>query len=148
LNVTARDEHPPASGFREVDHSGDVGLELWGATLAELLANAARALGTLMTWSKIEPVSARRIEVRGSDPQDLLVEWLSALILACATHAELYASADVVVSEDVEASGVVFGEALDPARHALRFDVKAATYHGIMMEKTAAGYHARIVFDL
>jgi SHS2 domain-containing protein len=131
-----------------LDHSGDVGLEVWGATLGELLANATRGLATLMTWSSIEPVLTRRIDVQAENPQDLLVDWLSAVILASATHAELYAAADVVVSEDVAASGVVFGQALDPSRHALRFDVKAATYHAMVMEETASGYHARIVFDL
>jgi SHS2 domain-containing protein len=148
VKVAARDETPPPAGFREMEHSGDVGLELWGATFADLLSNATRGLASLMTWSAIERASARRIEVQSSDVQSLLVDWLSAVILASATHAELYAAADVAVSEDVVASGVVFGEPLDPARHALRFDVKAATYHGIIVEETVCGYHARVVFDL
>ncbi|HKW13983.1 MAG TPA: archease [Candidatus Krumholzibacteria bacterium] len=137
-----------ARGFREVDHSGDIGLELWGPTVADLLVNATSGLCALMTWSKVAPSCSRRIEVQAASPQDLLVDWLSAVILASSTHAELYAAADVVVSEDVVASGVVLGEPLDPARHALRFDVKAATYHDLLLEATATGYRARIIFDL
>lgn len=101
-----------------------------------------------MTFSPVEPTLARIIEVQADDDQDLLVDWLSAVILASATHAELYVSADVTVSDDGVASGVVRGEPLDPARHALRFDVKAATYHELLMEESATGYHARIIFDL
>lgn len=139
---------PPAAGFSELDHSGDVGLELWGATLPDLLENATRGLCTLMTWSAVDSVSSRRIEVQAANPQDLLVDWLSAVILSAATHAELYAVADVVVSDEGVASGVITGEPLDPSRHALRFDVKAATYHGILLEQVAGGYHARVIFDL
>jgi SHS2 domain-containing protein len=137
-----------AGGFREIDHSGDVGLEVWGATVSELLQHATRGLCALMTFSTVLRVSERRIEVQSESREDLLVDWLSAVILAAATHGELYAAADVVVTEDVVATGVVFGEPLDPARHALRFDVKAATYHELLLEESANGYHARIIFDL
>jgi SHS2 domain-containing protein len=91
------DHYAPESGFREIDHSGDVGLDVWGATLSDLLANATRGLCTLMTWSEVQPVLSRRIEVQADEPQDLLVDWLSAVILSSATHAELYSGADVVV---------------------------------------------------
>jgi SHS2 domain-containing protein len=146
--MSADDTLPPASGFRELDHSGDIGLELWGTSLAELLASATRGLCALMTWSAVEPDSSRQIEIEATDPEDLLVDWLSALILCSATHAELYARADVTVSVDGVVNGVLHAQPLDPARHALRFDVKAATYHSILLEQTASGYHARVVFDL
>ena len=146
--ATGEADLPPAGGFREVDHSGDVGLEVWGATLSELLANATRGLCGLMTWSVVRRASARRVEVQAADAQELLVDWLSALILSASIHAELYAGADVTVDEDGVAGGLLHGEALDPSRHELRFDVKAATYHDILLEQTAAGYHARVVFDL
>jgi SHS2 domain-containing protein len=141
-------EAPPPGGVREAEHSGDVALELWGATHAELLARATEGLCRLMTWSAVEPVSSRRLEVRAADFTDLLVDWLSAVILSAATHAELYAGATVHVSDDGLATGVLHAAPLDPAQHRLRFDVKAATYHGLTVEQTAAGYHARVVFDL
>ena len=142
------DAHVPANGFREIDHSGDVGLDVWGATLADLLANATRGLCALMTRNTIDRSCSRRIEVEASTPEDLLVDWLSALILAAAVHGELYGSADVTVSDDGIARGEIFGEPLDPARHSLRFEVKAATYHDILLEEKASGFHARIIFDL
>ncbi len=146
--MSTSDRDAPAGGFREIDHSGDVGLEAWGTTLPALLQHATRGLCALMTFSAVEPTVTRRIEVQAESLEDLLVDWLSAVILSAATHGELYASAEVVVSEDVVARGVVFGEPLDSTRHALRFDVKAATYHELLMEESADGYHARIIFDL
>jgi len=138
----------PPGGVREADHSGDVALEIWGESREAVLVNATRGLCGLMSWSPVDTVCTRRIEVRAANFADLLVEWLSAIVLAAATHAELYESALVDRVEDGFAAGIVFGEPVDPVRHELRFDVKAATYHDLVMEHTDAGYHARVVFDL
>ena len=140
-------EIDPGDGVREIDHSGDVGLDIRGASRAELLENATRGLCGLMTWSLIEPVVSRPIEVRAGNLPDLVVDWLSAVILSSATHAELYARATLEIAEDGVAKGVLHGAPLD-AEHQLRFDVKAVTYHDILVEHTASGYHARIIFDL
>ncbi len=139
---------PPPRGVREVDHSGDVGLEVWGASREELLANATRGLCGLMTWSRVDPVSSRAVEVRAESFGDVVVEWLSAVILAAATNAELYAGATVEAASDQFAKGMLHAAPLDPARHELRFDVKAATYHGLLVERTPRGFHAHVVFDL
>lgn len=138
----------PPGGVRELDHSGDVGLEVWGATRAELLENATRGLCGLMTWSPVEPVLSRPVEVHAATLADLVVDWLSAVILSAATHAELYARATVETAEEGTAKGTLHGAPLDPARHELRFDVKAATYHDIRVEHTPSGYRARVIFDL
>jgi len=37
-------------GFREFEHSGDVGIEAWGATRAELIEHATRGLFALLVW--------------------------------------------------------------------------------------------------
>jgi SHS2 domain-containing protein len=141
-------EIDPGEGVREIDHSGDVGLDIRGVSRAELLENATRGLCALMTWSRIDPVVSRRIEVRAGNFTDLVVDWLSAVILSSATHAELYAEAALEIAEDGVAKGVLLGAPLDAEHHQLRFDVKAATYHDILVEHTASGYHARIIFDL
>jgi SHS2 domain-containing protein len=133
---------------REIDHSGDVGLEIRAATRAALFEHATHGLCGLMTWSRVDAVVSRPIEARAPDLARLLVEWLSAVIVSSATHAELYASATVTDAEDGWVRGVLHGEALDLSRHELRFDVKAATYYDLRVEPAPPGYHARVIFDL
>lgn len=146
--MSAAPHDPPPGGVRELDHSGDVGLEVWGASREELLANATRGLCGLMTWSRVESVAMRRLEVHASNLTDLVVDWLSEIIRCVATHAELYPGATIDTAGDDFASGVLHAAPLDASRHELRFDVKAATYHHVLVEETADGYHARIIFDL
>ncbi|HEX6791298.1 MAG TPA: archease [Candidatus Krumholzibacteria bacterium] len=142
----ARDDHPP--GVREIDHSGDIGLDVRAPTRRALLENATRGLCGLMTWSRVDAVSTRPIEVRAGTFPDLVVDWLSAVILSAATHAELYAGATLETAEEGVAAGVLHAAPLDPRSHQLRFDVKAATYHDLVVEETPDGFHARVIFDL
>jgi len=138
----------PAPGFREVDHSGDVAIEAWGASRAQMFENATRGLLGLMVRGPVEPVVERRVEVGAAEEAGLLVEWLSAVILLAATHGEVYGDVRVDEAGDQTARGVVRGETVDPARHDLRFDVKAATYHDLAVEENDGRHHCRVVFDL
>ena len=147
--MTARDAGAvPPAGHAEFDHSGDIGIEAWGATRADLIANATRGLLGLMTWSRVDAAVERPIDVRSTGPADLLVDWLSAVILSAASHGEVYGEVIVTGADETSASGIVRGAPYDVARHELRFDVKAATYHDLVVEAAPGGFHARIVFDL
>jgi SHS2 domain-containing protein len=136
------------TGFVEIDHSGDVGVEAWGATRGEAIENVTRGLFGLWCRGHVEPVVERTIEVRSDAAGDLLVDWLSEVIACAATRGEVYGDVVVTATDEQSARGVLRGESVDAERHALRFDVKAATYHGLVFESDARGYHARVIFDL
>jgi protein archease len=136
------------TGHVEIDHSGDVGVEAWGATRAETVENLTRGLFGLWCRGRVAPVVERAIEVHSESTADLLVDWLSEVIACAGTRGEVYGDVAVTTADERSARGVVRGERVDPARHALRFDVKAATYHGLVFESTTRGYHARVIFDL
>ncbi len=138
----------PVRGYEEIDYSGDVAIEARGATRAEMIENATRGLMGLMAWSRVEPVVERPVEAACADAGGLLVDWLSAVILLAATHGEIYSDVSVRAAGHDALRGTVRGA---PARdHAgqLRFDVKAATYHGLQVEETGEGWRCRVVFDL
>lgn len=135
-------------GFTEIDHSGDIGIEAWGEDLAEMLANATRGLLGLMCRGGVEPVVEQRIDVSAVSAEDLLVEWLGEVITISAIRGELYATVEVERVGKWFAGGVLRGEKADPGKHDFRFDVKAATYHGVAVEKRGDGYRGRVIFDL
>lgn len=135
-------------GFVEIDHSSDIGIEAWGKDLAESLQNATLGLLSLLSWNPVERVVERRIRVSSVSAEDLFVDWLGEVISMVGTHGELYGEVKVERAGEWFAEGVLRGEKIDPERHALRFDVKAATYHRLAVEKRSDGYHARVIFDL
>lgn len=142
--MTERD----GTGFVEIDHSGDVGVEAWGATRGETIANVTRGLFALWCRGRVGPTVERTVDVRSDSAADLLVDWLSDVIACAATRGEVYGEVEVIAADERSARGVIRGEIIDARRHALRFDVKAATYHRLVFEPTARGYHARVIFDL
>jgi SHS2 domain-containing protein len=134
--------------FEEIDHSGDVGIEARGATFPEMLTNAT--LGLLALACRNEPGSGidRAIRVESSSAEDLLVDWLAEVLSLMGAHGEVYAGVEITNHGEWFAAGILRGEKTDPQKHDLRFDVKAATYHGLRVEHTGDGFVGRVIFDL
>jgi SHS2 domain-containing protein len=63
-------------------------------------------------------------------------------------HGELYGDVTIRKTGEWYAEGSLGGEKIDPPRHDLRFDVKAATYHGLEVETLPGGCRGRVIFDL
>jgi SHS2 domain-containing protein len=134
--------------FVEIDHSGDIGIEARGRDMAEMLENATLGLLGLFYRGAVEPVTIRELDVVSSSDEDLLVDWLAEVIATIGTHGELYGGVEVRQTGEHFAKGILRGEKVDPAKHDLRFDVKAATYHGLKVTKTTDGILGRVIFDL
>ncbi len=59
------------------DHTADVGIEVYGADMKGLFENAAFALYDIMTdLDSVGTTEAGEIIVQGTDPEDLLVNYL------------------------------------------------------------------------
>ena len=134
--------------FQEIDYSGDVGIEAWGSTPAEMLENAARGLFGLMASAGVTGAASREVRVTSISPETLMADWLSEIITIAATHGELYCDVAVEHCTATEARGTVSGEQVDARRHTLRFDVKAATYHDLLLENEDGVWHGRVILDL
>jgi SHS2 domain-containing protein len=134
--------------FEEIDHSGDVGIEARGGDIGELLENTTRGLFALLCRSGVEAVSERPIRVEAGCLEDLVVDWLNEVIATASAHGELYTSVTVHSAGEHFAEGALLGESVDPGRHDLRFEVKAATYHALSVSRDENGWRAHVIFDL
>ncbi len=134
--------------FREIDHSGDVGIEAWGGTVAEVFENTAAGLLALMVDGEVGISVERCISVTSGSEEDLLVDFLSEIIASASLLGEVYSLVRVTSTGRYFARAVICGQAIADRACRLRFEVKAATYHELVFEQTAEGFHARVVFDL
>src|SRR6266568_715943 len=67
--------------FRVLEHTADVGFEAFGRTREEVFANAGRALmNIIVDLESVDPAAGVRVQAEGSDPPDLLVNWLSEIL--------------------------------------------------------------------
>jgi SHS2 domain-containing protein len=134
--------------FKEIDHSGDVGILAFGRDEVELLENATYGLFSLMVHGGVSGKVKRELTAEAENNGDLLVNWLSEVIATASVHGEVYGEVEITQAGPHSVRGTVGGEPVDINRHELRFDVKAATYHELEFTRTEGGYRARVIFDL
>jgi len=135
--------------FRILEHTADIGFEAFGATPAEVFANAARALVHLVVdLDSIEPREEVRLQVEGTDPPSLLVNWLSEILYRLDAEGWLFREFEFPSLQERSLAAVLRGERLDRARHVVKLLVKAITYHQLALERTAEGWRAQVYVDI
>jgi SHS2 domain-containing protein len=135
--------------YRIFDHTADLGVEVTGATLEELYAGAAFALFDLLTdLSSVRAGVAREIVVSGEEPADLLVNFLREILYAWNGDRFLMKSCLIREVKPQRLKAVLRGETFDPARHRIKQEVKAVTYHQASVEKKGDVWVARVIFDV
>lgn len=134
--------------FVEIDHSGDVGIEASGRDLAELLEHVTEGLFALLCRGTVIASNPRAIRVEANTDEDVVVDWLNEVITLAGTYGEMYGLVKVNRAGGGVAEGFVSGETLDAQRHDPRFDVKAATYHNLVLTRGNGALRVRVIFDL
>ena len=144
--MAERDYTAMNSGHRQIDHTADLALEIWAASEAELLLEAARAAVAIMTENRaLEPSGEINVEIEAVDREDRLVQWVNEIIYLGVTQGFLVASATL----DLHATGLrasLRGET-NAADH-IAGELKSATYHDLALEERGDGWWARLVIDV
>lgn len=132
--------------FEELEHTADVGIRAYGKTLEELFANAAAGMFSLITdLASVRVVGEYKVRVEARDAKALLFDFLSELLFLHQTEKVLLSEFDVAVGPN-SAEARVRGERIDRTRHALHMDVKAVTYHAMILDPGQGV--AQVIFDI
>ena len=135
--------------YRVLEHTADIGFEAWGATREEAFANAARALQDLIVdLAAVEPRESLCMEVEGEDSEALLVNWLSQILYMFDAEGWVFCDFEVQRLSERKLSALARGEKFDPARHPVKLQVKAITYHQLALDETPEGVRARVFVDI
>jgi len=129
--------------------TADVGVWATGPTTAALFEALGLGLFALMTdLRKVRPREERAVSASGGDPTELVVAFLTELLVLEQTEG--------FVARDIRARPVgdpptaivasVSGERFDPLRHSSRTEVKAVTYHDLVFDPTDG--RARVIVDI
>lgn len=126
-----------------------MGFEAFGSTSKEAFENAARALFHLIVdENSVEPKEEVSIEVAGTDPLNLLVNWLSELLYLYDAEHWLFRDFELKTLDDHTARGHAWGEKFNRARHQANLQVKAVTYHQLSLEERGQGWRAQVYVDI
>lgn len=133
--------------FREIEHTGDLGIEIEADSRLELFRRAAIAIARLMVdTADVRALEERDRSIPAAGDMDLMHDMLSDLLRTFIVDSFIWSTAAVQ-----EAGGGLkvrlFGEPFDPARHEFHQEIKAVTYHELSVRKENRWF-ARVIFDV
>jgi SHS2 domain-containing protein len=135
--------------YRVFDHTADLGVEVFGKTEKDLFMNAAFAVYDLMAdLQTVERKTIRRIAVEGSDREDLLVNYLREVLYLFNGEKILLKSFSIDEIDDRHLTGKAEGEVFNPAKHRIKREIKAVTYHRTEVKEKPGGWYGRVIFDV
>ena len=138
---------PAVYGHTFVDHTADVMADCWGRGFSALLTAAADALyETALEERRRDREHVQTIELSAQGWEDMLIRWLQELLFLL--DAEQFVGVSFSFEE---ASPERLAARVEGYRHAPEErgpEIKAATYHGLEVQREGDRYKARIVLDL
>jgi SHS2 domain-containing protein len=135
--------------WRAFEHQADLGLEIDAADGPSLFREAARAyLAHACDVGAVRTVERYELAGEAKDVEELLVDWLNDLVFLVEGRQVVARDVELLEWEPIRYRAEALGEPLDPARHAPRGLVKAATYHGLRVYQDEDGWHARVILDV
>ncbi|KJS33028.1 MAG: hypothetical protein VR64_03700 [Desulfatitalea sp. BRH_c12] len=137
--------------FRVFEHTADLGLEIFGADPQALFVNAGRALYEVLVPLEGQPPENRRrqrIEAQGEDWADLMVNWLRELLYLFNGDQQVVIAIDLESLAENALQATVTTTDFDPDQYRVEFEIKAVTYHQVIVAPYEDGWRARVIFDV
>ncbi len=135
--------------YRLIEHTADGGLVIEAANAEALFAEAALALADqVVDRRSLRAVESRTVTAEAMDWTDLMINWLREVLYLMNGEQWLVKEAAVETLSETRLSARLAGESFDPARHALKSEIKAVTYHQARVDHQGGLWRARVILDL
>lgn len=139
--------------YQLIDHTADIGIRLSHKTLKGIFDDAAFALfDILCDMETVQTGFERTISIEAVNDEELLNLFLSILLKEFTSDNNLLNKIEVQEMKNgpgtVTLSATISGEPYDPARHSIKTEIKAVTFHNLSIRKTNPGYTAEVIFDV
>jgi SHS2 domain-containing protein len=142
-------------GWRTIEHTADLGLEVEAPTLGELFLGGAHGMMGVLLGSEAGSLEGevgaaagwRGLEVEAPDLEALFVGWLREILYIQITEELLFVAAELEeLGETSLVARVGFAPPADAS--AVERELKGVTYHDLEVSRRGGGWFARVVFDL
>ncbi|WP_292517613.1 archease [Methanoculleus sp.] len=133
--------------FEELEHTADVLMRVRGADLAEIFAEAGRAMFHVMYGPCEDRGITREVSLEAGSLETLLIDYLSELLFITEVENTVFCTFDVDI-QGTRLSATARGEPFDPARHSGGTLVKGISYFDLEIVKEEKGYVVEIIFDI
>ena len=136
--------HSLPGGYDEQPHTADWALTVWAPALIDLLQQAARGMYALMhARLQAEPRESYRFEIATPDRETLLITFLAELLYFTQRDDVGFDRFDLIQEGER-----LFAEVEGAPLESIAKEIKAVTYHNLVVRETERGLEAAIVFDV
>ena len=137
--------------YEYLDHTADVQLHSWGATLEDAFAQQVLAMMGLMTeLPTVDPSAVREVTAEGHDLHSLLFHVLDEFLFLFST--ELFVARRVAVTHldrtAFTAHAVAVGETFTLGKHPQGTEVKAITYSAMRVTEAEGRTDVLVIVDI
>ncbi|MBI4234129.1 MAG: archease [Chloroflexi bacterium] len=135
--------------YEFLEHTADIGIVATGSDLREAFASVAEGLfAWVADLELVRERETREVAVASRDLEALVVDWLNELNYIVEVQRFLFRRVQVVELEGARIRAVGYGEPLEPGRHHIRCQVKAATYHMLQVSRSDETWRIQVILDI
>ena len=131
--------------YRFLEHTADVEFQAFGKSLEEVFENAALALFNAMYKGKVEKKIKKKIKIDGGNKESLLYNFLEELLFLLDSE-NFFLSNIKVKIEDNKLTAELYGD--NASNYEISLQVKAITYHDMLIESKDKKWMVQVVVDV
>ncbi len=138
--------------FELFEHKADVGVRGVGKSKEEAFAECAKAMFSVtVDLKEIDSEEKFDIEIETNDLESLLVDFLNHLLYLRDVNETVFNRFDLYIineGDEWKLNGKAFGEKINKKKHNIKSDVKAASYHQLIVEEKDGKWLVQCVVDV
>tara|TARA_B100000953_G_scaffold295300_1_gene286301 strand:- start:2906 stop:3319 length:414 start_codon:yes stop_codon:yes gene_type:complete len=134
---------------KNFEHTADIGIEVEAATLSEAFEEVTLSFSEIVTGGNLPGNSvSKKVTLESDNLDSLLVDLISYLIFLFDTELYLPGLAKFSLSNNQKClEGELFGEIYDQSIHGYGVEIKAVSYHLLLVELGPPA-RLRVILDL
>jgi SHS2 domain-containing protein len=140
-------EQTAMKNYQYLDHTADLGIEVYGQTLEALFMNIGIAI--FETQLSGEIIEDEKLDITLSDEslEELFIDWCRDLLYNFSVHGFIPKTYKISI-ENFTLNAQLHGDRLDLKQHTIKTEINNVTYHDFRIGKVNDHYQATVIFDV
>lgn len=138
--------------YNYIEHTADLAAELTGDTSEDLIRASVSVLKNILIEGNVSNSIKKRIEKRAASLEELIIDILSELNYQVLVKKWLFNEVSEIrlfkENEFHNAVLIISGELYNSAKHVIKEEIKAVTYHNFNIRYDNNKYTTSIFFDV
>jgi SHS2 domain-containing protein len=132
-----------------LEHPSDIGVEVYSDSLAHAFEEAVAGLfGIILDLSQVEPKHQKKFVIEAGDKEQLLVRWVGEVLFIFDSKGFIPKKTTVISLTDSSLKAIIDGDYYSQISHQTKVDVKAITYHQLIVREDQDGAYVRFFVDI